>query len=131
MAKREQFKLTLEERKRRRFSDSFKREKVEEIDRGKVTVAELSREYEVSTTSIYKWIDKFSNREKKERLIMETESDTRKLKAYKERIAELERLLGQKQIELEYKEKMIELAEELYDIDIKKNCTTQRSDSSG
>ena len=36
------------------------------------------------------------------------------------KIAELERAIGQKQVQLDFKDKMIELAEQLYGIDIKK-----------
>ena len=41
------------------------------------------------------------------------------------RIAELERTLGQKQILIEFKDKMIELAEETYKVDIKKKFGTR------
>jgi hypothetical protein len=57
---------------------------------------------------------------KKERLIVEAESDTRKLEAMQRKIAELERLLGQKQVQLEFMEKIIDIAEETYQVDIKK-----------
>lgn len=47
-------------------------------------------------------------------------SDTRKIQDLKARIRELEQMLGQKQFEIEFKSKMIAIAEEVYDIDIKK-----------
>ena len=62
---------------------------------------------------------------------MESESDTKKLIELQKRIAELERLVGQKQIQLEFKDKMIELAEELYHIDIKKKFESKPSSGSG
>jgi hypothetical protein len=64
---------------------------------------------------------------KKERLIVENQSDTVELLALKKRIAELERIVGQKQIMIDYKDKMIELAEEEYGIDIKKKCESELS----
>ncbi len=63
---------------------------------------------------------------KKAKLIVESESDTRKLQAMQERIAELERSLGQKQIQLDFMDKMIELAEQKYKIEIKKKSGGQR-----
>ena len=51
---------------------------------------------------------------------MEKQSDTRKIEQLMKRIAELEQTVGQKQIALEFYEKMIELAEQKYGIDIKK-----------
>ncbi len=62
---------------------------------------------------------------------METESDTRKLLELQARIAELERIIGQKQVQLDFKEKMIDLAEGFYGIDIKKKFETKPSSGSG
>lgn len=63
---------------------------------------------------------------KPERTIVESKSDTTKILALQKRIAELERLLGQKKIELEFKDKMIELAEQMYGVDIKKHSGKKR-----
>lgn len=132
MAKRENFSLTLAERRRRTFSDTFKRDKVREIELGLSRISDVRRQYGVSDTAVYKWIRKFGvEKGTPERLIIESMSDTRALKELKERIAELERLVGQKQIEVEYYKKMIDLAQEHYGIAIKKNYSTQPCDTSG
>jgi len=132
MATREQLKMSISERRLRTFSDSFKKEKVKEIQLGKTKVSEICKQYEVAATNVYKWLDKFGQmKNKKERIILETDSDTRQLLAQKKKIAELERIIGQKQILIDFKDKMIDLAEEYYGIDIKKKFTTQPSDISG
>lgn len=132
MAQRDDFNLTLPERRRRTFSDTFKRNKVREIELGLTKVLEVSKQYGVSDTAIYLWMRKFGvEKEDKERLIIETMSDTKALQEIKERLAELERLLGQKQIEVEFYKKMIDLAQEHYGIDIKKNFSTPPCDTSG
>jgi transposase len=132
MAKRDQFSLTLAERRRRTFSDTFKRDKVREIELGLVKISEVTRHYCVSNTSIYRWLRKFGvHKETSERIIVETMSDTRALRELKERIAELERLVGQKQIEVDFYQKMIDLAQEHYGIEIKKNYSSQPCDTSG
>ncbi len=59
-------------------------------------------------------------KDKPERLVLETESDTKELIALKQKVAELEKIIGQKQILLDFKDKMIEIAEQTYGIDIKK-----------
>lgn len=51
-------KLTVSERQARHFSESFKRKKVREIEKQQVTVSEICRLYEVSTTAVYKWLKK-------------------------------------------------------------------------
>jgi hypothetical protein len=52
--------------------------------------------------------------------VVEAKSDTLKIRALEERIKELERIVGQKQLLLEFKDKMIEIAEADYGVDIKK-----------
>ena len=132
MATREQFKMTVAERRRRHFSDSFKIQKVREFESGKTKVSEICKLYEVSEVSVYRWLNKFGTmKDKKERLIVETDSDTRQLLALKKKVAELERVIGQKQIMIDFKDKMIELAEETYGVDIKKKFSTQQSNTSG
>ena len=132
MATRNQHKMTIAQRRRRKFSDSFKLQKVRELETGKVKISELCKEYEVSDTAVYYWINKFGiMKDKKERLIIETDSDTKKLVELKKRISDLERLLGQKQIQIEFKDKMIDLAEELYGVSIKKKFSTQQLNTSG
>lgn len=132
MAKRDQFALTSQERRRRTFSEAFKREKVREIESGLTRISLICKQYSVSDTAVRLWLRKFGfQKHSKERIIIETMSDTIALKELRERVAELERLVGQKQVELEFYKKMIDLAQEHYGIEIKKNFSTQPSDTSG
>lgn len=110
-----------EKREIRHFSESFKNEKVKQIEEKKVTVLQLSRIYDVSPTAIYKWIRKYSKYAgKKERVVVEKESEGQKTIELMREIADLERLLGQKQVEVEYLKKVIEFGSELTETDIKK-----------
>ena len=114
-------KMGVRERQNRYFSPEFKRKKVSEIERRLVSVSEVCREYQVSHTAIYKWIYKYSKmRKKKERQVVESQSDTVKIVELKKKIRELEQLVGQKQVEVEFFKKLIEITEEDLDIDIKK-----------
>jgi len=114
------------------YSESFKKSIVKQIEKNAITVVEASREYDVTRTSIYNWVYLYSSLYKKRlRQIIEPMSDHHKIKQLRDQIKDLERLLGQKQIEIEFKNKMIELAEELYGIDIKKKFGSKLSDGSG
>jgi transposase-like protein len=125
-------KLTRKERHNRYFSEDFKKKKVSEIERNLTSVAEVCREYQVSGTSVYRWIYTYSHMRKKGiKQVVEAKSDTRKIKLLEEKIKELERVVGQKQIKIDVLEKMVEIAEESYGIDIKKNASTQASNGSG
>lgn len=132
MTRTDTFTLSRQERQRRVFSEEFKVKKVKEIERGISTIAEICKAYQVSDVAIRKWLNKYSTMKKtKERLIVESQSETQKILELKKQIADLERLLGQKQVQLEFKDKLIDLAEETYKIDIKKNFGTQQSSDSG
>jgi transposase len=125
-------KLTSRERINRYFSEDFKRKKVSEIDRNLSSVAEVCRQYQVSDTAVYKWIYKYSRMRKKgEKQVVELKSDTEKIKALKEQIRELERVVGEKQIKLDFQEKMIEIAEQEYKVDIKKKFSGKLSSGTG
>jgi len=121
MATKQSFSLSLAERRKRIFSEEFKRQKVREIEQRQTSVSEVSKLYQVRANNVYKWIDKYSKKQEKGlRLVLEMESDTKKLLALQAKIAELERLVGQKQVIIEFQDKMIEIAEQEYQIDIKK-----------
>ena len=132
MAKREQFKQSREERQRRIFSEEFKRKKVREIEQQLTTIAEVSRQYEVRANSVSKWMVKYGQHYSKGvRTIVESQSDTAKLAALKAQVADLQRIIGEKQVQLEFKDKMIELAEEVYGVDIKKKFEAKPSAGTG
>ena len=120
------------ERRNRRFSENFRREKVRELEIGLVKTSDLCKQYQVSEMSVRRWIAKFgSMKEKKERLIVESQSDVIQLLALKKKIAELERVVGQKQLLIDFQQKMIELAENEYRIDIKKKFSGEPSSTTG
>lgn len=132
MANRSQFKMSIAQRRLRHFSEAIKIQKVREVESGQTKISEIVVEYEVARTTVDRWIKKYGTMKKKpERLIVEADSDTAKLLELKKKVAELERTIGQKQIQIDFKDKMIELAEEHYKIDIKKNFSTQQSSFTG
>lgn len=133
MAQRKQFKMSVAQRQRRHFSESFKKEKVRDVELGLIRVSELCREYEVSSTSVYRWINKYGKNSTNNppRLIMENKSDTKKIVELRKKVAELERLIGQKQIVIDFQDKLIDLAEQEYGIDIKKKCSGKPSSTIG
>lgn len=57
----------------------------------------------------------------------EKKSDSEKIKELKQKIKELEQKTNQKQIEIDFLEKMMEIASEELDIDIKKGKDPTRS----
>lgn len=118
-------------RQQRVFDENLKKEIVSLIERGKLNVTGASVEYGVCRTNIYKWIYKYSKHLKKGDILMVKKKDQEEKKQELEkRVAELERALGRKQMEVEYLNKLIEIASEKEKIDIKKNFGMKPSSGS-
>ena len=117
---------------RRTFSDVFKQEKVKMLEERQVTVKQLSRIYEVSETAIYKWIRKYSIKLcPREKLVVEKESEGAKTLALMKQVAELERIVGQKQLQVDYLKKLIELIDQEIGGDMKKKFESELSHGLG
>jgi transposase len=116
----------------RYFSEDFRKKKVCEIEQNLSTVSAVAREYQITRAAIYKWIYKYSAMRKKGiKQVVEAKSDTGKIAHLRDQVREMERMVGQKQIMIDFLEKMIELAEKEYGVDIKKKFSSTRSSGSG
>ena len=104
---------------------------VKEYEMGKHGVTAISKIYDVSPQTVYNWIYTYSRYNKKSIKVVELkDSQMDKINRMERRILDLERALGKKQMKIDYLEKMIDLAGEEYDIDIKKNSDTPPSGGS-
>lgn len=116
----------------RYFSADFKKKRVQELENNLVSVSDICKTYKVSRTSVYRWLYKYSNMAKKQvRQVVEAKSDTKKIQLLEDRIKELERIIGQKQILIDFQDKMIEIAESTYEVDIKKKLGSKPSAGTG
>ena len=115
-------------RKKRKFSEEFKRSIVKDFESGKYSVLQLEKLYKIDHALIYRWIYIYSTfNDKSARIIEMKESSTKKIKELEDKNKELERAVGQKQLYIDYLEKMTEIAKEELGIDIKKNFNTPQS----
>ena len=132
MANLKAFRKAFNQSHNRSFSDKFKKDIVRRVEKNELTVSEVAIEFEVSRTSVYKWVYKYSNLYKKGlKQVIEPMSSAKKIKDLQSRIKELEQIVGRKQIKLDYFEKLIEISESDYNIDILKKKDSKRSSGSG
>jgi len=118
--------------KKRKYSEDFKRSLVKDFESGRFSVPQLERLHNIGNPLIYRWIYKYSQtNEQGQRIVEMKDSSTQKLKALERRVKELEQMVGRKQIEIDYLEKMIDMAKEELHIDLKKNFNTPPSGGSG
>ncbi len=118
-------------RPRRIFSEALKKKVVKDIEHNRVTVTGVCREYQVSYQAVYSWLKKFSSTlYPTTTLVVQMESEQYRTKELETKIAELEAALGRKQMEIDFLNKMIEIADQDLGTDIKKNISTQVSSGS-
>ena len=111
---------------RRLYSEDLKKRIVKLFESGQRTILELSKEYDIGRQTVYNWIYQYSLYNKKSIQIVEMkDSQQSKIKTLEQQVKTLEAAVGRKQIQIDYLEKMIDLAQEHYGIDLKKNSTTQ------
>lgn len=109
-------------RQRRVFSESFKREKVAEIGSGAISVTNFCKLWSVSPSAVYKWLHLYSPEHKKgTTMVIQKDSEAAKNLELMRRIAELEQAVGQKQMVIDYQDRLIENASKELDVDLKKN----------
>lgn len=108
-------------RQRRQFSPTLRKQVVRLVESGRLGVSAAAREYQVSTTTIYRWIYRYSTYNQKGAvLVVDKQSQDKQLEQMRQRIAELERAVGHKQMQIDYYEKFIEIASEEVGKDLKK-----------
>lgn len=106
---------------KRIFSLEVKLDLVKKIEHGDLRVVDVTRTYGVSPSAVYKWLRKYSDLYKKEtRVIVEHKSISKKNKELQEQVKKLEQALGQKQMRIDYLEKVVEFASERSGEDIEK-----------
>lgn len=103
------------------FDEALKRSIVERFDAKLLNIQEICQLYDVSRSSVYKWIDLYSkDRQRGTKQVVQMESDVYKLKALNQHVAQLEGVVGRKQMEIDYLEKLLEIASQELGIDLKK-----------
>lgn len=121
-------KVKLELRTNRCFSEEFKKSKVKELVERQITVTQLSRLYGVTRTAVYKWLYHYSaDHERRSTLVVQMESESFKTERLQQRVAELERAIGQKQLEIDFLNKLLEVASDEIGYDVKKNFSLKLS----
>lgn len=130
MAKKEDKKFQIQSKYNRIFSEDMKRRLVSDLSQGLVSMKSLCAEHEISRSSVYKWIYLYSEAKKGVKTVVQMESEEFKKQLLQQRVAELERIIGQKQMQIDFLEKSFDLASEELGYDVKKKYAPIRSNGS-
>ena len=113
---------------RRTFSEDVRKQIVRSVEDGKCTVLEASRELGVSEQSVYRWIYRYRrNLTKNKVMVVEDKSESFRSKELEKRLRDAEAALGRKQMEVDFLNKIIDLANEEFKTDLKKNSANRPS----
>jgi len=117
-----QIKSKLEIRERRIFSEELKKKIVKELVSKRTTVKSVSAEHQVSYNTVYRWLYQYSpQHEQKCTLVVQMKSEATKNMELQQRIAALERVVGQKQLEIDFLNKLLEIGSSELGFDLKKS----------
>jgi len=107
-------------KEKRYFSEEARKSIVQEIDDG-LSKAEAARKYKVSQTAIYNWIRCYSDKYRTALItVVEHQSDSQKNKILEAELSKAYESLGRTQTENMLLQKVIELAGEHFELDLKK-----------
>jgi len=115
-----------------RYSMAFKQKVISEIESGKYSLRQAGKIYSISYQSLYIWLRKFGKNHligKIVRIEMKEEAD--RIKQLEAEKKELESALAQAHLKIITLESTMEVAEEIYKIDFKKNVGTKGSKKAG
>lgn len=119
-------------RLRRTFSSELKTEIVRNLEKGRTTVAAVCREFDVSASSVYNWLNKYSRHlHSNHPIVMQKDSEAYKTKELEKKVKDLEAALGRKQLEIDFLNRLLEQGKEELGIDLKKKLSTPPSTGSG
>jgi transposase-like protein len=126
-------KMKFEKRPIVRYSLSFKVHIVNEIEQGLLTISEARTRYGIGgVETIQKWLRRFGKNHLLNKIVrVQTVNERDQLKAMQEEIKKLKEALADAHMEKRLLETFIDLANEEYHTDIKKNFGAKGSPDSG
>lgn len=90
-----------------------------------MTVLELTRLYEVTGTAVYKWIRKYGNLKRAERMVVEKESEERRIGKLLKQLQLREQEIGRQQMEIRYLQEVVNYGSEIIGEDLEKKVDRQ------
>jgi transposase len=112
--------MTVEERRRRRFSDEFRKSQVALYEAGKITIADICRLHQVKRENVMRWVKRFGTKPRKEQIVVSFGSEFDRLRELEKENKKLLGIIGQQQVELLYQRSLIDLAKDKLGEDFEK-----------
>ena len=119
-------------RESRIFSESLKKQIVKDLVNKRLTIRQVVIEHKVSRGSVYRWLYEYSpEHNRKCTLVVQMKSEEQMKYELQQRLAELERIVGQKQLEIDFLNKLLEVGSKELGFDLKKSFSSPPSSGTG
>lgn len=119
-------------RESRIFSESLKKQIVKDLVNKRLTISQVVIEHQVSRGSVYRWLYEYSpEHNRKCTLVVQMKSEEQMKYELQQRLAELERIVGQKQLEIDFLNKLLEVGSKELGFDLKKSFSSPPSSGTG
>lgn len=119
-------------RESRIFSESLKKQIVKDLVNKRLTIRQVVIEHQVSRGSVYRWLYEYSpEHNRKCTLVVQMKSEEQMKYELQQRLAELERIVGQKQLEIDFLNKLLEVGSKELGFDLKKSFSSPPSSGTG
>jgi transposase len=127
-----QIKEKLVIKERRIFSESLKKKLIKDLVEKRTTIRALTTEHQICPQTVYNWLYKYSPvHRSKCTLVVQMESEEQKNQELRQRVADLERTVGQKQLEIDFLNKLLEIGSNELGFDLKKSFSLPPSNGTG
>jgi transposase-like protein len=114
------------------FSESLKKQIVKDLVNKRLTIRQVVIEHQVSRGSVYRWLYEYSpEHNRKCTLVVQMKSEEQMKYELQQRLAELERIVGQKQLEIDFLNKLLEVGSKELGFDLKKSFSSPPSSGTG
>jgi len=112
------------------YSEAFKQKVVEEVLRGKYSIEECRKVYDIrGGSTIQNWLVALGHQDKLGRRIrIEMKDERDKLKAQEKQLKEYERIIAKQQVKLDYYDALLTIGKQKYGIDLKKKSGPEESE---
>lgn len=121
----QQVKTKLEIGERRIFTEELKKKVVKDLVSKRTTFKSVMVQHQVSANTVYRWLYKYSPyHEQKCTLVVQMKSEELQSHELRQRLGELERIVGQKELGIDFLNKLLEVGSSELGFDLKKSFSS-------
>ena len=114
--------MKVNEKRKRRFSEEFRRRYALLVEKGEYTIPEVCRKLDVHYDTVKNWVIKFGKEPYPQTKWIITEDEINKIRKQEKEIDNLKKIIGEQQIKILLQDKLIEIAKEKLGPDFEKKA---------